>query len=470
MKKQLKYMFVAVAALSANMLMTSCSEDSYYKVDINGVPEASAYADAVKITVDQSTNIATFEFTAPGVYPIWVIDGKDYSSNMKFTRFYRKAGEYSVDVKVGNGNGISNGTLTKTFNIDKTKMNGFGGFVYESEYNLWTKANRQINSFWYAPGWSQIADPEHTFDGDTFTLTLTEATTDQWQAQMHVGTDICLPAGEHYDGSAIFTTTKDINNITMKIHPDGDDDDNHSFFASQKINLTAGEPAAFFFSDLEAKVDMNNVVYTFDFGGNPEGIEIIIENIVLKKHSDDDGTVLPEIPTEPEPNWVAYDSEENLLYSYLNGNYTMGYYYAPGWNQIANPGFSDNGDGSFTFTLPEATFERWQAQCHFDTALAIEDPNVEYDFCCYVESNVDLNIMFKLVQADESDQVKHDNNFFFADEEQVAGSTQYKFWRTKVKPSMGEAMHAVNMFFDFGGNPAGSEIKVSKMILQKHHD
>ncbi len=467
MKQHIKSLFVAMMALSAPVLMTSCSEDDYYNVDINGVPEASAYVDDVQITVDQATNTAYFEFTGKGVYPVWIIDGKSYSSTMAFNRFYRKAGDYSVEVKIGNGNGISKGTITKTFHIDKTQMNGFGGYVYDSDFNLWTKANRQINSFWYAPGWAQIADPACTFDGDTFTLTLPEATTDQWQAQMHVGTDISLPQGEHYDGSVIFTASQDINNITMKIHPDGDDDDSHSFFAQQKINLTAGEPAAFFFTDLEAAVDMNNLVYTFDFGGNPAGIEIIIENIVLKKHSDDDGTVLPEIPSEPEPVWVDWASADNLFY---NVNYTAGFYYAPGWAQIADPGFSDDGEGGYTFTLPSATFERWQAQCHLDTDIVIDDPEVEYDFMCMVESNVDLAaVMFKLVETnyDDTEEGKRDNNFFFAEEKAVpAGST--KIWFSKVKAP--EAMHAVSMFFDFGGNPDGTEVKVSKIILQKHHD
>lgn len=467
MKKYIKSLLVAMTAVSAPVLLTACSEDDYYSVDINGVPEASAYTDNVVVTVDQETNTATFEFTGKGVYPVWIVDGKNYSSNMQFSRYYRKAGDYSVELKVGNGNGISKGTITKTFHIDKTKMNGFPGFVYDSEFNLWTKAKRQINSFWYAPGWSQIADPDCSFDGDTFTLTLPEATTDQWQAQMHVGTDISLPQGEHYDGSVIFTTSQDINNITMKIHPDGDDDDSHSFFCSQKINLTAGEPAAFFFSDLEAAVDMNNLVYTFDFGGNPAGIEIVIENIVLKKHSDDDGTVLPEVPKEQEPVWVDWASDENLFH---NPNYTVGFYYAPGWSQIADPGFADDGNGGYTFTLPSATFERWQAQCHLDTDIVIDDPEQEYDFCCTVESNVDLAaVMFKLVETnyDDTDEGKRDNNFFFAEEKPVpAGQT--KIWFTKVKAP--EAMHAVSMFFDFGGNPDGTEVKVSKIILQKHHD
>ncbi len=466
MKNNIKTLILAMLAATAPVMMTSCTEDDYYNVDINGVPEASAYVDDINITVDQETNTAYFEFTGTGVYPVWIIDGKSYQSTMSFSRYYRKAGDYQVEVKIGNGNGISNGTITKTFTIDKTQMNGFPGFVYDSGFNLWTKANRQINSFWYAPGWVQIADPACSFDGDTFTLTLPEATTDQWQAQMHVGTDISLTQGEHYDGSLIFTASMDMNKITVKIHPDGDDDDSHSFFPQQKVNLTAGEPAAFYFSDLEAAVDMNNLVYTFDFGGNPAGVEINIENIVLKKHSDDDGTVLPEIPTEQEPVWVDWASADNLFY---NINYTPGFYYAPNWAQIADPGFTDNGDGSYTITLPEAAPERWQAQVSLNTDIVIDDPTVEYDFMCMVESNVDIPaVMFKLVQTDEG-ETKHDSNFYFADEQAIVNGTN-KFWRAKVTPSEGGAMQAVSLFFDFGTCPAGTEVTISKIILQKHHD
>ena len=467
MKLYIKALVAAMIAGAGSMAFTACTEDDVYEVNINDVPQAADYADNIAISVDQETNNVTFSFEGKGVYPVWIIDGKSYSTNMKFTRFYRKAGEYQVEVKIGNANGVSQGTIVKNFTIDKTKMSGFAGFVYDSPYNMWTKAHREIQSFWYAPGWAQIADPDHSFDGETLTLTLPEATTDQWQAQMHVATDISLPQGEHYDGSVIFTASQDINNVTLKIHPQGDDDDAHSFFMSEKINLSAGEPKAFFFSDLEAVVDMNSLIFTFDFGGNPAGIEIIIENIVLKKHSDDDGTVLPELPKEPEPAWVDWASADNLFY---NVNYTPGFYYAPGWSPIGDPGFTDDGAGTYTFTLPSATFERWQAQCHLDTDIVIPDNETLYDFMCVVESNVDLaGVMFKLVETnyDDTDEGKRDNNFFFAEEKPVpAGST--KIWFSKVKAP--EAMHAVSMFFDFGGNPDGTEVKVSKIILQKHHD
>lgn len=460
MKLYIKALAAAMLLGAAPAILTSCTEDSVYDVDINAVPEAADYADNIKVTVDQTTNTAYFEFDGKGVYPVWIIDGKSYSTSFKASRYYRKAGEYTVEVKIGNGNGVSQGTVTKTFTVDKTIMNGFPGFVYDSPFNLWTSAKKEIRSFFYAPGWAQIADPQATFDGDTFVVPLPEATTERWQAQMHVATDISLTEGESYDGSVIFTSNMDIKGITVKIHPDGDDDDAHSFFPSQSVDLTAGEPAAFFFSDLVAAVPMDNLVYTFDFGGNPAGVEIVIENIVLKKHSDDDGTVLPELPTEPEPAWVAVDSDENL---FKGMTYTTEFYYAPGWAQIADPGFVDNGDGSYTITLPEAAPDRWQAQVKILTSIAIPDPAVAYDFCCKMTANQDIPaVMFKLTQTG------NDDNFFFADEAPVSGTT--KFWRSKALPSQGAAMEKLSLIFDFGTCAAGTEVTVSDIILQVHHD
>ncbi len=86
-------------ALGGAMVFSACSEDSVYNVDINAVPMAADYADNINITVDQATNTAYFEFTGKGVYPVWIIDGKSYSSAHTFSRYYRKAGEYSVEVK-----------------------------------------------------------------------------------------------------------------------------------------------------------------------------------------------------------------------------------------------------------------------------------------------------------------------------------------------------------------------------------
>lgn len=464
MKRYIKTIALALA-VAASGTFTSCSEDDIYKVDINNVPMASEYADCVDITVDQNTNYATFTFTGKGVYPVWIIDGKSYSTNHSFSRYYRKAGDYSVELKVGNGNGISNGTITKSFTIDKTMMSGFGGFVYDSPFNLWTAATKQINSFFYAPGWTQLPGPEHSFDGETFSVVFPEATTEQWQNQIHIGTDICLNEGESFDGSFIFTSTMDMKNVTLEIHPDGDDDDSHSFFCNQKINLSAGEPVTYWFSNLPAVVPMNNLVFTLDFGGNPAGMEVTIENFVLKNHTNDDGTELPDLPTTPEPDWVDVNSPENL---FAGMSYTPSFYYAPGWSQLPDPDFSDNGNGSYTFGLPSATFERWQAQCLLNTDVVIPDASVAYDFTCTIESNADLVAMVKVVETDEG-ETKHDNNFFCAEEVSIKSGVN-KVWFASLLPNEGTPMHAVSLVFDFGGNPDGTELTVSNIILQVHHD
>ncbi len=471
MTPNIKHILIALLATAAPMALTSCSEDDYYNVDINAVPEAANYQDNVVITVDQETNNATFTFTGKGVYPVWIQDGSTYSTTPSFTKYFRKAGDYTIECKVGNGNGVSQGTITKTFHIDKTRMTGFAGYDYDSDFNLWTKQAHDPAdvSFYYAPGWAQQADPAFTFNGSELKLTLPNATTEQWQAQMHVQSHISVPAGELFDGSIIVTSNVDIANVTCKIHPDGDDV--NAFYPSEfgnknsdkSIAVNAGEPKAFFFHDLPAAVDMNNIVWTFDFGGCPDNTEIIIENFVLKKSSDNDGTIIPDAPTVDEPNWVAWDSADNLFFGQT---ITPSFHYAPGWAQIADPGFKDNGDGSYSITLPEATSDRWQAQVALNTAIAIPDADKEYDFCCTVEINNTMNVMYKLVQTDEG-ETKHDGNFFFADEEETSGVK--KFWRTKVKPAEGP-MHAVTLFLDFGGCPAGTEVTVSKIILQEHHD
>lgn len=470
MKLYIKSLALAALALGGTMAFTACTEDKVYDVDINDVPQASDYADNVVITVDQETNTAYFSFTGKGVYPVWIIDGKSYSSNFEFTRYYRKAGDYAVDVKIGNGNGISQGTITKTFHVDKTKMNGFGGYVYDSDFNLWTKAKREINSTYYAPGWGAVLNPEMSFDGETLNVKLATATSERLQAQIHLSTDICLNEGESFDGSFIFTATKDIEDVVLKIHPDGDNDDGHSFFCNQKINLKAGEPVTYWFSDLTAAVAMNNLWFTFDFGLNPDDFEVTVENFVLKSHANDDGTVLPEIITDPEPKWVALDSDENLFHG---TTITPSFYYAPGWAQIADPAWTTDGNGAYTFTLPSATFEQWQTQCGMNTTIVIPDATVTYDFMCILKSTTTTPATVKLVESDETDKdpvVKHDGNFFCADQITLESGEEYKYWVTKKLPKQGTPMHAVTLMLDFGGNPEGTEVTVSNIILQVHHD
>ena len=106
MKNIFKYI---AGVLVAGFAMTSCSPEDFTGANGN-IPQASDYTDNFKVTVDQTTNYANFEFTsAPGVSPIWIIDGA-YQASYGFSKYYRKKGSYTVECKVKNANGISDGS------------------------------------------------------------------------------------------------------------------------------------------------------------------------------------------------------------------------------------------------------------------------------------------------------------------------------------------------------------------------
>ena len=277
---------------------TACSPEEFDSPTVAGIPVAADYEDAVRIVVDQETNYANFYFDAKkGVTPVWIIDGKNYSSDFTMSKYYRKAGDYSVEVKVANANGVSDGSISKTFHIDKTKMTGFGGFVYDSEFNMWTKATVGDPEFYYAPGWSQIANPAYSLSDGAYVVTLPVATTDRWQAQMKLPTNISTSADKHYDFSVILTSTVNHPNVMVKLVDASDD---NVFYCADEIPLTANEPVCFWKSDMEG-LDIANLALVLDFGGNADNTEITFENIVLKDHANDDGTEVPVIDDTPEP-------------------------------------------------------------------------------------------------------------------------------------------------------------------------
>ena len=437
-------------------LLTACSPESYDSPN-GDIPVAADYENCVTVTVDQDTNYAYFHFDAmPGVTPVWIIDGSSYTADFTAKKYYRKAGDYSVACKVKNANGISDGTITRTFHVDKTVMNGFGGFDVNSDKNLFKTATVTQAPGYYAPGWNPIADPPVTKGaGNDFTVVLPEATFEQWQAQVPFDTNISTVAEDDvtYDFSVILTATQDHGGVTIKLTNPYDDND---FYFAERQPLTAGEPVCFYVTKMPSR-SISNLKLFFDFGGNAAGTEVVVENLVFIKSSDND-IEAPE-KSEPEPVWVALDSDDNLWNK--AGNVTYDWWYAPGWSLIAGPAVTQNGR-AYSFTLPEGTTDRWMAQFSLVTEIGIADTSVEYDFIAIIESSNDFTGLVKLTDASD------DNNFFFADEVKLYAGSEARFVaRQKTIPN---ACEKLKLIFDFGGNPAGTEITVRDIILQVHRD
>lgn len=461
MNKILKYISSSLMVLGV-LAFTACSPDDYSGANSNGIPNVTDYSDNFTISVNQETNVATFSFTgAAGVQPVWIVNGDTYSTDFTTSKYYRKAGEYTVECKIMNANGISDGSIIKSFTVDHTIMNGFAGFKVDFEHNIMKDASFSLNRFWYAPGWSQIADPGYSIGSGEITINTPVATTDQWQAQCFFNVDGIEPikAGTNYDGSVIFTSTADHPHVTLKICSAADE--NNTLFYKDGIALQADEPLCVWFSDVPANQDISDLMYIFDLGGNADNSSIVIESFVIKDHAYDDGTVLPK-PAEavfeynnPANIWLTIDNEQA---------YTMSYYYAPGWAQIADPELIYQGDGNYSVTLPSATWERWQAQVTMVTNGLAVKAGVDYDFSVTIESNNAVTATAKFTQSD------NDNNFLPGTDGTFNIDADGSYTFQVAKAQFASDADAVKLVFDFGGNPDNTQIKISQIIFQQHRE
>lgn len=452
MKNIFKYM---AGVLIAGFAMTACSPEEFTGANGN-IPQVSDYADNFKVTVDQATNYAHFEFiSVPGITPVWIVDGA-YSSAYSFSRYYRKKGTYTVEYKARNKNGMSDGSITQTFEIDKTTMNGFGGFVYESEFNMWTKATISAPIFWYAPGWGQIDDPAYTLKNGEYVVTLPEATSETWQAQMRLETNMASVSTVNYDFSVILTSTIDHPGVLVKLVENGDDG---NYFFEQQITLTANEPVAFWKSDMPG-IDAAQLNLVFDFGGNAAGTDITIESIVLKDRANDDGTEVPDEEIVPDPTWSEVDSPDNLWYEVP---FSISYYYATGddWSQLPDPTLVVNGT-EYSINLPEASSMRWQCQVSLLTAGLELSADENYDFRVTFISSAEIpGATVKLVQDGQDDL------YIFESQIDLPANDEAVF---KAINKAGKDITDTKLLFDFGGNPANTNVVIKDVILQKHKD
>ena len=339
----------------------------------------------------------------------------------------------------------------------------WNGYDANSDFNMWKNVEYTM-FFWYAPGWSQIADPGFDAAGNDYTITLPEATTDQWQAQVAFKTtNISTNAATNYDFSCIINSDKNLNGATVKLVMEGDD---NVFYFTDRIDLKAGEDYIFWKSDMPG-IDMERVNLFFDFGGCQADTHINISNIVLKDHAKDDGTKPPyDDPVDPDGpvmDW-DYESSSNLWKAVDDGTVSseFGYWFADnGWGELpVQPVATHQGD-TYEITLPEGMGgSQWQGQFHIDTKLTASAAK-QYHFQLVMEADNDCpGVTIKLTDSG-------DTNFFCEGRHDVKGDEPfiYKLEGATLKEDTDAS--ALRLFFDFGGSPAGTHVKISKIYFEE---
>ena len=645
MKNLFKY---SIGVLFAGAMMTACSPESFDGADPNGIPEVNGVD--FNISVDQETNqmIATYT-PQPGTYPVWILNGNTYSTLQEVGYNNPEAGTYTIDMKIGNRNGFSQGTVSKTFTFNETKIDysadfrritgkewriankevahmgcgpagtagtewwsaqpndkkDFGvyddritftadtrkggtytydagadgmtyvnwgtsfnptgaepdvdvalgnqtstwsfevydwedaegnvtkqtyiqlgentlfpyissnaqyenpkfrietltatkmvlvydapdrsiawrfiltsaaderlveeqGFDANSDFNLWKGVTPEA-TFYFAPNWSpdRTAEMQATYNdkGNDYTVTVPDAAFDRWQAQMHLHTTgVETSAANHYDFSCIFVADADIDGVTVKVTNEAD---NEAIIDVDNISLKAGKEYVFWKSDVEGK-DLSPVKIVFDFGHATGATNISISNIVLKDHANNDGTIVSEGgegggEDKPKMDW-DYNSGANLWKAVDDGTLfdAFGYWFADdGWGELPNQPVATHDGDTYEITLPEGMGgSQWQGQYHIDTKLTASASKA-YNFYFVMETDQDCpGVTVKLTDAGDS-------NFFCEGRHDVKADEPFIFKLEGATLKEGKDAEAIRLFFDFGGSPAGTHVKISKIYFEE---
>ena len=436
---------------------TACSPDEFNGADPDGLPTVSGVD--FQVNVDQETNQMTASYTPePGTYPIWILDGTSYSTLQDVGYKNNEAGTHTIELRLGNRNGISQTGIKKEYTFNESKID------YTNDFRRITEKEWRID-------YSEVA---HLACGPAGT-----AGTGWWSASVGEKKDfgvyddrITFTADNRKGGTFNYNAGEDgltyVNTGTTKWgHQDADWDaviGNQSAAWSFEVydwEDADGNVTPQTYIQLAANTAFPYISSDAQYENPKFRIETLTaKKMVLVYDAPDRGIAWRFIFTseEEEKGFVGFDPNSDFN-MWKNVDYNMFYYYAPGWAQIADPGFVDNGN-DYTITLPEATTDQWQAQVAFKTTNISTSAAHNYDFSCIINSDKDLNgATVKLVMDGD------DNVFYFADRIDLKAGEDYIFWKSDMP---GIDMERVNLFFDFGGCQAGTTVNISSVVLKDH--
>ena len=396
-------------------------------------------------------------------YVLWKsnVPGKDLSQLKLATDYGHATGETHIS--------LSNIVLKDHANDDGTIVPGGGG---GAEGVTWVDVNsadnlgRDFNTigtmeFWWADGgWQQIGNPKFFYNNGVYTIIANDATAAEWQAQNSIHhAQLNIEPGQLYDVRAKIESSEDLGRFTFKICDEGDDD--NTLIYNGSLSLKAGENYVEFVGVKAQKngedTGFGEAKLFIDLGGCPAGLQIDLSEIIVQKHQEGGSS----------GGALDYNSASNLWKAVDAGDAFISvtpWFADNSWGQIADPVWSHK-DNKWELTLSDGMGgSQWQGQFPINTTLtaAMSD---KYDFSCTLYADVDLpGVTIKLTETDDAE--KHDNNFFFADRHDVKGGEEFVYTVKGVQLPLNDA-HALSLFFDFGGSPAGTHVEISDIIFQK---
>ena len=452
------------------VMMTACSPESFDGADPNGIPSVSDVD--FSINVDQETNqmIATYT-PQPGTYPVWIINGTTYSTLQEVGYQNPEAGSYTIDLKLGNRNGFSQGVVSKSFTFNETKID------YSADFKRlcgkeWRIANREVAHMGCGPAgtdgagwWSAQPDDKKDFGVYDDRITFTADTRKGGSYTYSAGEDgmTYVNVGSKWGAGADADIDVALGNQTstwsFEVYDWEDADGNVS--KQTYIQLAANTLFPYISGDAQyenpkfriEELTAKKMILVYDAPDRSIAWRFVLTN----------GEDEPDNNDTPSADW-DYASGANLWKSVDDGTLfeAFGYWFADdSWTALpTQPEATHNGD-VYELTIPEGTGgSQWQGQFHIDTKLTASAAKA-YNFYLVMEADSDCpGVTFKLTDAGDS-------NFFIEERNDVKADVPFVLKREGVTLKEGKDADAIRLFFDFGGAPAGTHIKISKIYFEE---
>ena len=452
-----------MGVLVAGAMMTACSPDSFDGADPNGIPTMDGVD--FNISVDQETNQMVATYTPQsGTYPVWILNGSTYSTLQEVGYQNPEAGTYSIEMKLGNRNGFSQKSITKTFTFNETKIDYSADFRRLCDKE-WRIANKEVAHMGCGPAgtagsewWSAQPNDKKDFgvydDRITFTATTRKGGSYTYSAGEDGMTYVNYGSAFNTEGA---TSDLDValgNQTSSWSFEIYDWEDNEGNVTKQTyIQLGANTLFPYISSDAQ-------------YADPKFRIESLTATKLVLVYETPDRSIawrfiLTSAPDERLVEEQGFDANSDFnLWKGITPNAT--FYFNPGWasdrtGEMESAYVSGNND--YTVTVPDACADRWQAQFHLHTDLNI-NAATNYDFSVIFNADKDIDgVTIKLTDEADADAIIDVDNVSLKAGQDVV------FWKSDLA---GKDLSKVKLVFDFGHATEATKINISSVVLKDH--
>lgn len=459
------YKLINGGALAALILgLTGCAQEEIFEPSAAGLPQASDYQ--IGVTVDDLNNVELNILDkhgnpAKGVYPIWYVNESTRPSTaLTYRDLITIAGDYPVEMKVGNANGVSEGSVTGTITVTKTIFD-FAPYIQaltNGSTKEWAVDGTKDGNMGCGPA----SNPTEWWNGGpgakeqegVYQNILIFGKTESPSSGMYVfdpGT-----AGTFYVNTGIHS----LPGYTVNNPDDGVDFRVQSGVVESSFSLVP--EGANLYLTLPANTPFPYVPSEDAFAAPKYRITNFNRNEITLVQ-DLDGIswqyiIAPKAGADVTTSGFKYDFEHNL---WKNANVFVAstWFADDNWSEIGSPEVTVTENKGISLHAPAGMGNtQWQGQVHVGTDIEVHS-GVTYDFSCNVNVPKSGSVTVKLFKEGD------DDTFFdyVADNKVVVDPNGSIVWFSDMEGFDG----TLKIAFDFAGF-GDCDITVNNIVFKEH--